>query len=97
MGMAFLALGFLRIEKGLVKQAELPIEQNEYKLDRTIRHNTRTNAIVSQANKGFCNLEPRFWIFQMRLLVTLTVACAPRTQPAHSISLDKIAKVFFIK
>jgi len=25
MGMAFLALGFLRIEKGLVKLAELPI------------------------------------------------------------------------
>jgi len=61
--MGFLALGFLRIEKGLVKTVELPIEQNEYKLDRTIRHKTRTNAILSQANKGFDNLKPEFWVY----------------------------------
>jgi len=87
MGMGFLALGFLQCQRELVKPVELPIEQNEQKLDRTkegtihaptpFSHN-RTNAFVTS------NLD--FWFFKMGLLVTLTVACAPRTQPADEIS-----------
>src|SRR4028119_2389930 len=45
------------------------------------RHKRRTNnAILSQANKGFGNLPPGFFVFKKRLRVTLTAAGAPRTK-----------------
>ncbi|MEG4504570.1 hypothetical protein QUA81_11625 [Microcoleus sp. F6_B4] len=70
-------------EGRVLKLTQLPIEKNGYQLIEGRRHKRRTNnAIVSQANKGFGNLQPGFFVLYKRLQVTLTAACVPRTQPA---------------
>ncbi|MEG4811669.1 hypothetical protein QUA82_29290 [Microcoleus sp. F8-D3] len=56
------------------------MDTNSSKVEGTLRRTN--NAIVSQANKGFGNLQPGFFVFKKRLQATLTAACVPRTQPA---------------
>ncbi|MEG5000500.1 hypothetical protein QUB13_22815 [Microcoleus sp. B4-D4] len=65
MGMAFLALGFLRCQRELVKPVELPIEQNGSKLDRTkegARH-APTTPLSHNLTKALTTLLYGFFVF----------------------------------
>ncbi|MFS8118939.1 MAG: hypothetical protein ACMG55_10670, partial [Microcoleus sp.] len=62
----------------LVKLAELSIEQNGSKLDRTKEGTIHAPTPFShRLTKALTTSNLNFGFIKMRLLVTLTVACAP--------------------